>query len=185
MGGFGAANLWIYGYAIYDDIFGNRQTHQFFQRLVRISGQRPQRLADLRSGIVAADCKAVASRRRREGRLQMPASRRVRSSLPSPVGIGSKKWRDQPVCPPSAPGKLLTGFGAARSSPLAQRAASPSAWSHRRGENHRRPSPTRESQYAGSVRTTDRAIDSNHSDQPAACGRQVCCGMRQSMPSSR
>jgi hypothetical protein len=86
----------------------------------------------------------------------MPASRRVRSSLPSPVGIGSKKWRDQPVCPPSAPGKLLTGFqneGAARSSPLAQRAASPSAWSHRRGENHRRPSPTRESQYAGSERT--------------------------------
>jgi hypothetical protein len=41
-----------------------------------------------------------------------PASRRVRSSPTSPVGIGSKikKWRDQPVCPPSAPGKLLTGF---------------------------------------------------------------------------
>jgi hypothetical protein len=84
----------------------------------------------------------------------MPASRRVRSSLPSPVGIGSKKWRDQPVCPPSAPGKLLTGFqneGAARSSLSAQ---------HRLQRGHivgeriiGAPSPTRESQYAGSERT--------------------------------
>ena len=31
----------------------------------------------------------------------------ISKSPPSPVGIGSKKWRDQPVCPPSAPGKLL------------------------------------------------------------------------------
>ena len=28
-------------------------------------------------------------------------------------------------------------------------------------------------------------INSNPSDQPAACGRHVCCGIRQSMPSSR
>jgi hypothetical protein len=31
----------------------------------------------------------------------------ISKSPPSPVGIGSKKWRDQPVCPPSALGKLL------------------------------------------------------------------------------
>jgi hypothetical protein len=79
----------------------------------------------------------------------MPASRRVRSSLPSPVGIGSKKWRDQPVCPPSAPGKLLTGFqneGAARSSPLAQHRLQRGhivgeriIGAHRRPENHNTP----------------------------------------------
>jgi hypothetical protein len=33
----GAANIWAYGYVTYDDIFGNRQTHRFFQRLVRVS----------------------------------------------------------------------------------------------------------------------------------------------------
>jgi hypothetical protein len=43
----------------------------------------------------------------------------------------------------------------------------------------------RESQYAGAVWTDDRAIDSNRCDQPAACGRHVYCGIRQSMPSSR
>jgi hypothetical protein len=30
----GGGNIWIYGYAIYDDVFGERQTHRFFQRLV-------------------------------------------------------------------------------------------------------------------------------------------------------
>jgi hypothetical protein len=30
-----------------------------------------------------------------------------------------------------------------------------------------------------------RTEDSNRRDQPAACGRHVCCGIRQSMPSSR
>jgi hypothetical protein len=30
----GAANIWVYGYVIYDDIFGSRQTHRFFRRLV-------------------------------------------------------------------------------------------------------------------------------------------------------
>ncbi len=53
------------------------------------------------------------------------------------------------------------------------------------GENHRRPSPTRDSQDAVSVRTADPATDSNPSGQPAACGRHVCCGIRQSMSSSR
>jgi hypothetical protein len=33
----GAANIWVSGYVIYDDIFGKRQTHRFFQRLVRAS----------------------------------------------------------------------------------------------------------------------------------------------------
>jgi hypothetical protein len=60
------------------------------------------------------------------------------------------------------------------------RAALPSAPPHRRERNHRRPSPTRESQYAGSVRTVCGAIDLNSSDQPAACGRHACCGICQS-----
>jgi hypothetical protein len=34
----GAPNIWIYGYASYDDVFGERQTHRFFQRLVCVSG---------------------------------------------------------------------------------------------------------------------------------------------------
>jgi hypothetical protein len=33
----GAANIWVYGYVIYNDVFGKRQTHRFFQRLVRVS----------------------------------------------------------------------------------------------------------------------------------------------------
>lgn len=32
----GAANIWVYGYASYIDVFGNRQIHRFFQRLVRV-----------------------------------------------------------------------------------------------------------------------------------------------------
>jgi hypothetical protein len=32
----GEANIWIFGYIIYDDVFGERQTHRFFQRLVAI-----------------------------------------------------------------------------------------------------------------------------------------------------
>ena len=47
---------------------------------------------------------------------------------------------------------------------------------HRNEENHNTPV---------AVWTDDRAIDSNRRDQPAACGRHVCCGIRQSMPSSR
>jgi hypothetical protein len=39
-------------------------------------------------------------------RMLTPASRKLRSS-PSPVGIGSSKWRDQPVCSPRARCKLL------------------------------------------------------------------------------
>jgi hypothetical protein len=29
------------------------------------------------------------------------------------------------------------------------------------------------------------SVDSQCLDQPAACGRHVCCGIRQSMPSSK
>ena len=63
---------------------------------------------------------------------------------------------------------------------LDQQGQRPSAPPHRRERNHRRPSPTRESQYAGSVRTACGAIDLNSSDQPADRGRHACCGIRQS-----
>jgi hypothetical protein len=33
----GPANIWVYGYVTYDDVFGKRQIHRFFQRLVRVS----------------------------------------------------------------------------------------------------------------------------------------------------
>ena len=69
--------------------------------------------------------------------------------------------------------------------PRARQAASPSASStssgresvgaHRRRWNHKTRS---------SCELADRA-DSQCRDQPAACGRQVCCGSRQSIPSSR
>jgi hypothetical protein len=50
------------------------------------------------------------------------------------------------------------------------------------------PMGRRQGAYVGSqyrrlcpnCRIADRMIDSNPSDQPAACGRQVCCGIRQS-----
>ena len=35
------------------------------------------------------------------------------------------------------------------------------------------------------VRAGESHLDSQCRDQPAACGRQVCCGIRQSMPSSK
>ncbi|WP_247540008.1 hypothetical protein [Bradyrhizobium sp. 168] len=55
---------------------------------------------------------------------------------------------------------------------------------HHQEENHRRPSRP-ENHKTRSLSELLVAGDSNHSDQPAACGRQVCCGIRQSMPSSR
>jgi hypothetical protein len=36
----GIATIWIFGYASYDDVFGERQTHRFFQRLVRVGHYR-------------------------------------------------------------------------------------------------------------------------------------------------
>jgi hypothetical protein len=36
-----------------------------------------------------------------------------------------------------------------------------------------------------SVKLVAAGRDSQRRNQPAACGRQVCCGIRQSMPSSR
>jgi hypothetical protein len=33
----GGGNLWVYGYVIYDDVFGKTQVHRFFQRFVRVS----------------------------------------------------------------------------------------------------------------------------------------------------
>ena len=33
----GEANIWIFGYVIYDDVFGERHTHRYFQRLVSVS----------------------------------------------------------------------------------------------------------------------------------------------------
>jgi hypothetical protein len=32
----GTGTIWLYGYVIYDDVFGERQTHRFFQRLVPV-----------------------------------------------------------------------------------------------------------------------------------------------------
>ena len=46
-------------------------------------------------------------------------------------------------------------------------------------------SPTMESQIARPVSAQRSALDSQCRDQPAACGRQVCCGIRQSIPSSK
>jgi hypothetical protein len=31
----GSGNIWIWGYISYDDVFGERQTHRFFQRYIR------------------------------------------------------------------------------------------------------------------------------------------------------
>ncbi len=53
-----------------------------------------------------------------------------------------------------------------------------------RGENHSCSSPKMESQYARLVSRQSRN-DSQCRNQPAACGRHVCCGRRQSMPSSK
>jgi hypothetical protein len=36
----GEGHIWIFGYAIYDDIFGERHTHRFFQRLVSVDVDR-------------------------------------------------------------------------------------------------------------------------------------------------
>ncbi len=36
----GEGHIWIFGYAIYDDVFGGRQTHRFFQRLVGVDDGR-------------------------------------------------------------------------------------------------------------------------------------------------
>jgi hypothetical protein len=33
----GESNIWIYGYASYEDVFGQGQVHRFFQRLVRVN----------------------------------------------------------------------------------------------------------------------------------------------------
>ena len=33
----GTANIWIFGYVIYDDVFDQRHTHRFFQRFVPVS----------------------------------------------------------------------------------------------------------------------------------------------------
>jgi hypothetical protein len=33
----GGGNIWVFGSVDYDDVFGERQTHRFFQRLVRVS----------------------------------------------------------------------------------------------------------------------------------------------------
>ena len=55
---------------------------------------------------------------------------------------------------------------------------------HHRAENRRRSSSEKESQ--STLLCVPRSCaDSNRRDQPAACGRHVCCGIRQSMPSSR
>ncbi len=34
----GQANIWIFGYILYFDVFGEHHIHRFFQRLVPISG---------------------------------------------------------------------------------------------------------------------------------------------------